>query len=66
MSKLDIMYSSRSDEWATPQAFFEELNEEFCFDLDPCATEQNHKCKDYYTIDQNGLDKNWGGAKSIL
>lgn len=61
MGKLDVMYSSKSDEWATPQSFFDELNKEFNFTLDPCATDDNHKCEKYYTMDQDGLLKNWGG-----
>lgn len=33
----DLMFSSKTDQWATPQAFFDELNREFSFTLDPCA-----------------------------
>ena len=55
------MYSSATDEWATPQAFFDELNEEFGFTLDPCALPSNAKCAKYYTPTDNGLLKNWGG-----
>lgn len=66
MSDLSVMYSSKSDEWATPQWLFDELNNEFDFTLDACATDENHKCTNYYTIEQDGLNKNWGGAESIL
>lgn len=59
----DVIFSRKSDEWATPQHLFDSLNEEFHFDLDPCATEQNHKCEKYFTLDQNGLEKSWGGYK---
>ena len=59
----DVIYSSKSDEWETPQYLFDTLNEEFQFDLDPCATDKNHKCEKYYTMDQNGLEKSWGGTK---
>ncbi len=41
----DLMFSSRTCDWATPQAFFDKLNEEFRFTLDPCADDQNHKCQ---------------------
>ena len=61
----DLMFSSKSDEWATPQKFFDELNNEFRFNLDPCATDGNHKCSNYYTIADNGLAKNWGGVPSV-
>lgn len=57
----EVHYSSKSNEWATPQSFFAELNEEFHFTLDPCATEDNAKCPMYYTLNDNGLAQNWGG-----
>lgn len=57
------VFSSNTDEWATPQDLFDELNEEFQFDLDPCADEHNHKCAEYYTILQDGLSKDWGGGE---
>lgn len=47
MSQMAIspaLYSSRSEEWATPQAFFDKLNAEFHFDLDAAATRENAKC----------------------
>ena len=33
----EAMFSSNTAEWATPQAFFDELNKEFDFTLDPFA-----------------------------
>ena len=59
----DVMYSSKTDNWATPQAFFDELNEEFCFNLDPCASEENHKCERFFTRQQDGLSRDWGGYR---
>lgn len=58
----DVMFSSKSDSWATPQNFFDELNEEFHFELDPCADGQNHKCDNYFTKEQDGLIQDWGGT----
>lgn len=57
----DVMFSSQSNEWATPQLFFDKLNEEFGFTLDPCCTHENAKCEHHYTIEEDGLSKNWGG-----
>jgi site-specific DNA-methyltransferase (adenine-specific) len=51
--KKETLWSSKSMEWATPQAFFDKLNEEFHFTLDPCADDINHKCDKYYTEDQD-------------
>lgn len=50
-------------EWATPQAFFDKLNEEFRFTLDPCSTHENAKCVNHYTRAENGLIQNWGGQR---
>lgn len=57
------LFTSNTNEWATPKAFFAELDAEFHFNLDPCATPENAKCKRFYTIEDNGLTKNWGGAR---
>ncbi len=57
----DVMFSSATDLWATPQAFFDKLNEEFNFTLDPCATADNAKCEVYFTKQDNGLTQDWGG-----
>ena len=53
------LYSSRSEEWSTPRAFFEQLDKEFRFTLDPCATRSNRKCTRYFTRRQDGLKQDW-------
>lgn len=55
------MFTSDTSEWATPQDFFDKLNAEFHFTLDPCATPENAKCGKFYTKEQNGLTQNWTG-----
>lgn len=57
-----VMFSSITDMWATPQAFFDELNKEFDFNLDPCAIKDNAKCNKYFTPEINGLIQDWGGV----
>lgn len=61
--KTETLFSRRSDEWETPQEFFQELDKEFHFDLDACASDGNHKCDMYYTAADNGLSKNWGAIQ---
>jgi len=56
-----LMFSSATDEWETPQDFFDKLNAEFNFTLDVCAAEQNAKCGKYYTKEQDGLQQDWSG-----
>lgn len=58
-----VLFSRKSDEWATPPELFEELDREFDFNLDPCATPDNAKCEKYFTMEENGLVQNWGGYR---
>ena len=60
------LFSSNSDEWATPLEIFNELNNEFNFNLDVCATESNHKCNLFFTQKDDGLSKKWGGIESFV
>lgn len=55
------MFSSNTNEWPTPQSFFNKLHSEFGFTLDPCATKENAKCEKFYTIHDDGLSKDWSG-----
>ena len=55
----DVMFSSKTDMWATPQEFFDELDREFGFTLDVCATPENAKCRKFYTKEQDGLAQPW-------
>ena len=59
----ELMFSSNSDEWYTPMDFFKLLNDEFHFNLDPCATSENHKCDTYFTREIDGLSQKWGGYR---
>lgn len=56
---MNVHFSSQSNEWSTPQDFFEKLNQEFNFTLDPCATKENAKCAKFYTIEDDGLAQSW-------
>ena len=56
------MFSSATDNWSTPQDFFDKLNDEFHFTLDVCADENNHKCEHYYTKEIDGLGRPWIGT----
>ena len=60
------VFSHKTDEWATPQDFFNKLDAEFHFTLDPCATIENAKCSLFYTKDQDGLTKTWGDKQCFV
>lgn len=57
----DVMFSSKTDLWATPVEFFQELDKEFHFNLDVCANAENTKCHAYYTKEMDGLTQPWYG-----
>lgn len=61
-SKPSIHFSSKTDLWATPQSFFDELNAEFGFDLDVCTLPENAKCPCFFTPAQDGLKQTWVGT----
>lgn len=61
MENIAVMFSSKTNDWSTPQDFYDELNNEFGFTLDPCADEYNHKCNKYFTEEEDGLLQDWGG-----
>ena len=63
MGDITVMYSRKSDEWATPADLYEKLDQEFRFTLDPCSTEENHKCPKYYTKTEDGLKQSWAGER---
>ena len=58
-----VLFSSENEVWATPQDFFDKLNQEFHFNLDPCALPENAKCSKFFTPADNGLIQDWGGQK---
>lgn len=57
----EVFFSSKNDDWATPQSFFDQLDAEFHFTLDPCASSENAKCRKFYTQHEDGLAQDWGG-----
>ena len=58
----DLMFSSKTDMWATPQEFFDKLNQQFNFTLDVCAISENAKCERFFTPEINGLKQEWAGV----
>jgi phage N-6-adenine-methyltransferase len=57
MEKTFIHFSSKSVHWSTPRKLFEELNNEFHFDYDPCPLRHNSSPL-FGGVD--GLTVSWG------
>lgn len=60
-----VHFSSATDDWETPQYFFNEWNSIFHFQLDACATSENAKAENYYTIAQDALTQEWAWAGMV-
>ena len=56
---MKVHFSSKSNEWETPQDLYDKLDKEFGFTLDPCCTKESAKCDKYYTEKDNGLIQDW-------
>lgn len=59
MSINQGLFTSNSCEWETPQDLYNQLDKEFSFILDPCATRENAKCPVYFTVEDDGLKQDW-------
>lgn len=57
----EALLSSKTGEWSTPQDFFDRLDWKYHFTLDAAATAENAKCARFFTAEDDGLSKNWGG-----
>lgn len=63
---MDVHFSSKTNEWATPQCFFDRLDAEFNFTLDPCSDGLNAKCGKFYTQEDDGLTQSWTGERVFM
>ena len=55
----ELMFSTGTSYWSTPQYLFDELNKKFNFTIDVCADTTNKKVKKYFDIKSNGLVQSW-------
>ena len=62
----ETMFSSKSNEWETPQDFYEQLNRSFSFTLDPCCSKTTAKCENYFTAEDDGLKQDWEGHRVFM
>jgi site-specific DNA-methyltransferase (adenine-specific) len=54
-----VLFSSRSDEWETPQELFDALHAEFNFQVDLAAGTENRKCDHWWAKDDDSLAQTW-------
>ena len=63
-AQLQAQFSSAKDDWETPQDFFDKYDAVYHFTLDAASSNGNAKCANHFTLEDDGLHKNWG-AKSM-
>lgn len=61
-----VLTSTGNDQWVTPQLWFEYLDLEFGFDLDPCCTSDTSKCDSFFTKEVNGLAQSWKDRRVFM
>lgn len=62
MSKMDVHFSSKTDEWPTPADLIAQIKQAYPLELDVCATHENAKAPRYFTKDDDGLAQEWRGV----
>lgn len=62
LTARQALFSSATDMWETPKAFFAALDAEFHFDMDVCAVKENAKCRKFISPAQDGLKEPWSGV----
>jgi phage N-6-adenine-methyltransferase len=55
------LFSSERHDWQTPSELFNQLDAEFGFEMDVCATADNAKCRHFFSLGQDGLKQPWRG-----
>jgi site-specific DNA-methyltransferase (adenine-specific) len=59
-------YNGNGRLWETPPEIFQPLNDEFHFNLDPCASKKTAKCERFFTERDDGLTRSWGASRVFM
>ena len=59
---MKVYHRDKRSDWETPHALFAELDAEFHFTLDVCASQDNAKCARYFSAADDGLVQPWEGV----
>ena len=62
MRDFETRFSSRRQDWTTPDDLWLPLHKEFKFTLDAAASAETTKCRRYFTAQDNALARPWGRA----
>lgn len=62
----EVMFSSKKDDWETPQTLFDKMNAIYNFSYDLAASDDNTKCEHYFTKENDSLATDWTKIKGNL
>lgn len=62
MTGTGVFFTSRSDNWNTPQDLFDFYDRIYHFTLDAASSDENAKTAKHYTARDSGLEHSWGGG----
>ncbi len=62
----ELMFSSKKDDWETPQSFFDELDAKYKFNWDLASSDANAKCVNHFTVGDNSLSQDWSVLEGNL
>ena len=58
-------FTSKTDQWGTPLDLFNLYNDAYGFQLDAAASSENALCKNFFTVDDNGLEQDWWPRRRV-
>jgi phage N-6-adenine-methyltransferase len=63
---MQTMTSSEDMTWATPDEWYEYLDLEFGFNLDPCCMKDTARCQLHFTPFEDGLKQSWADKRVFM
>ena len=66
LNKMNVHFSSASDDWRTPSELFAVLDKEFTFTLDAACSRENSLCGHGYTKEMDAFTADWVGGSQRL
>lgn len=62
----NVHFSSKETNVETPADLFEQLDNEFKFNLDACANEENRKHLNFFSKERSCLNADWSGFRVFM
>ena len=62
----ELMFSSKTDLWETPQDLFDKYDAIYHFETDVCSLPENAKCERFFTPEMDGLKQEWTAFVGVI